>query len=125
MSLMQVVGASFANLPLSNANSLLSQLGGPTSQPQTQPTVAPPPHDPQNTRLENKTHAVSELQNKNVVQHWVEADPRLNTHEESKLNPQVKTSKRYSFPKVLPIITLLTRSSTCLATETPTADHSS
>lgn len=97
MSLMQVVGASFASLPLSHAN-LLSQLNVPASlpaQPQTQPAVAqssdPPP---QNTRLENKPDTVSELQSRKpraADQQWMEADPRLNTHEEKRrLNPQVK-----------------------------------
>ncbi|XP_058267346.1 ciliogenesis and planar polarity effector 1 isoform X3 [Hemibagrus wyckioides] len=95
MSLMQVVGASFANLPLSHVNTLLSQLSVPATQPsqlaqpQTQPTVAqssgPPPNDTQNTRLENKPDTVSELQSmkpRGAHQQYVEADPRLNSHEE-------------------------------------------
>ncbi|KAK3549848.1 hypothetical protein QTP86_015286, partial [Hemibagrus guttatus] len=94
MSLMQVVGASFANLPLSHVNALLSQLSVPATQPsqlaqpQTQPTVAqssgPPPHDTQNTRLENKPDTVSELQSMKPrgADYQCEADPRLNSHEE-------------------------------------------
>lgn len=104
-----MVGASFANLPLSHANLLLSQLSVPGSQhtqPQTQPTVAqssdPPPHDTQNTRLENKPDTVSELQSRKpgaADQPWVETDPGLNTHEEkSSLKSQVKKkSKRCLF----------------------------
>ncbi|KAF4082340.1 hypothetical protein AMELA_G00150710 [Ameiurus melas] len=89
MSLMQVVGASFANMPLSHANSLLSQLSVPASQPaqpQTRPTVTqssdPPPH---NTRLEKKPDTVSELQSRThgaSDQPWMETDPGLNTPEE-------------------------------------------
>ncbi|XP_026995153.2 ciliogenesis and planar polarity effector 1 isoform X2 [Tachysurus fulvidraco] len=96
MSLMQVVGASFANLPLSNVNSHISQLSVPVTQasqlaqPQTQPIVAQcsgsPPHDTQNKRLENKIDTVSELQSRKpraADQQGVEADLVLNTHEET------------------------------------------
>lgn len=111
MSLMQVVGASFANLPLSHANSLLSQFGVPASQPaqpQTQPTVAQPTDSPpcatQNTSLENKPDALSELQNRKpraADQQWVETDPGLNTHEErSRLIPQVKPLNSILFQRL-------------------------
>lgn len=113
MSLMQVVGASFANLPLSHVNTLLSQLSVPATQPsqlaqpQTQPTVAqssgPPPHDTQNTRLENKPDTVSELQSmkpRGADQQYVEADPRLNSHEErSRLSLQVKPLNTVLIPR--------------------------
>lgn len=99
-----MVGASFANLPLSNANSHISQLSVPVTQPsqlaqpQTQPIVAQcsgsPPHDTQNTRLENKIDTVSELQSRKpraADQQCVEADLGLNTHKEtSRLRLQVK-----------------------------------
>ncbi|XP_060764829.1 ciliogenesis and planar polarity effector 1 isoform X4 [Neoarius graeffei] len=99
MSLMQVVGASFASLPLYHAISLVPQLNVSTSlpaQPQTQPTVAqssdPPPRDTQNTRLANKPDTVSPLQSRKpraADQQWVEAGPGLNSQEErSRLNPQ-------------------------------------
>lgn len=95
-----MVGASFASVPLSHANSLLSQLGVPASQPtqsQTQPTVAqfsdPLHRDTQNTRLENKADTASELQNRKqrvADQQCVEADSGINTHEEkTTLNPKV------------------------------------
>ncbi|KAF7700988.1 ciliogenesis and planar polarity effector 1 isoform X2 [Silurus meridionalis] len=71
MSLMQVVGASFANLPLTHTNSLLSQFSVPSSapaQPQTQATVAQSsdtlPPDTQNTRLENNPRTDLELQSR-------------------------------------------------------------
>lgn len=108
MSLMQVVGASFAHVPVSHANSLLSHLNVPAAQPSqlaqplhnhttlSQPTVAqcpdPPFHDTQNTRLENKPDTVSELQcreQRAADQQCVEAEPGLNTHEESRLSLQV------------------------------------
>ncbi|XP_053501766.1 ciliogenesis and planar polarity effector 1 isoform X4 [Ictalurus furcatus] len=89
MSLMQVVGASFASAPLSHANSLLSQLSVPASQPaqpQTRPTVAQSSHPPPyNTRLEKKPDTVSELHSRTPRasdQQWMETDPGLNTPEE-------------------------------------------
>ncbi|KAF5893905.1 ciliogenesis and planar polarity effector 1, partial [Clarias magur] len=92
MSLMQVVGSSFANLPLSHGNPLLSQPSVPAAQPvqpQAQPTVPqssePPSHTTQNTRLENKPDTISELQNRKsraADQKWVEANSALNNPEE-------------------------------------------
>lgn len=121
-----MVGTSFANLPISHANSLFSQLSVPASQPaqpQTQPTVAqtsnPPAHDAPNTSLENKPDTVSEIQNRKpgaANYQQVKTDPRLNTHEErSTPNPQVKFSKLcccffffFFLPNMWLIITLLT-----------------
>ncbi|KAL6472327.1 hypothetical protein MHYP_G00185150 [Metynnis hypsauchen] len=118
MSLMQVVGASFANLPLSQANPLLAQLSAPSSQatapvqPQAQasvPTVAQfadfPQNiitqTPQNVRQENadKQISASELGNRksraaDQQPSSVEAEPVPSPHEErsspidSRLNTQ-------------------------------------
>lgn len=99
MSLMQVVGASFANLPFSQANSLLSQPSVPASQPaqpQSQPTVAQSAdfslHDTHNTRLDNEPSAVSEMQCRKpraAAQECVEVNPGINK-ESSKVSLQVK-----------------------------------
>ncbi|XP_066507194.1 ciliogenesis and planar polarity effector 1 isoform X2 [Hoplias malabaricus] len=68
MSLMQVVGASFANLPLSQTNPLLEQLRVPASQntasaqPQAQASlqaVVQSSHSPQNLRQVNSNKPVS------------------------------------------------------------------
>ncbi|XP_036450987.1 ciliogenesis and planar polarity effector 1 [Colossoma macropomum] len=106
MSLMQVVGASFANLPLSQANPLLAQLSVPSSHAtapaQTQdqasvPTVAQSADRPQsinsqttqNVRLDNADEqiSVSEPQNRktraaNQQPSSVEAEPVLSPCEE-------------------------------------------
>lgn len=133
MSLMQVVGASFASVPLSHANSLLSQLSVPASQPaqpQTRPTVAqssdPPPY---NTRLGKTPDTVSELHSRTPRasdQQWMETDPGLNTPEERRrLCPEVKPLNRPLFTTSALLSGFSLYSSTCLAAGTPTADRSS
>lgn len=137
MSLMQVVGASFANLPLSHTNSLLSQLCVPASQPaqsQTQPTEAqfsdPLPCDTQNTRLKHKPATASDLQSRKprvADQQCVETDPGMKTHEEmTRLNPQVKPLNGVLYQRCSVLLDhLLIYFFSCLASGNTTADHSS